>query len=216
MKPKAPPTKRRFENEGHELDYCYDQILYWWYEREDLDKAQRFADRFEALLQSNFSEHEAIVGEEYWSLLSELRGDLPAAIRYREHEIELILRIWELSADTPSFSHVLRVYGVEDFSDRLDLLAILYYDSGDLDKAIATLARSKWICESFRAAFEGEDLLRDYLFERSDGPRLLGTLRKQGWKFLDEARAKGPLPGARPSDRRPGRLRREGRRRGAG
>jgi hypothetical protein len=43
---------------------------------------------------------------------------------------------------------------------------VLYHDSGDLDKALATLRESKRICEEYGIKFDGDDLLQEYLEEK--------------------------------------------------
>jgi hypothetical protein len=125
----------------------------------------------EKLLQKASSDHVAILGEECWSLIYEIRGDLAKAIRYRESEIRQIRRLWEASVGTPGEEIALRHYGVSDLSDRLDLLAILYHDAGDRDKALRVLQESKQLCEAHGVRFDGKDLLRDYLAEKKRAAR---------------------------------------------
>src|SRR5207253_3760224 len=107
--------------------------LHWFYPVRDRGKALRFCERLEELLRKVASRHEAILGESCWSLLYEVRGDLPKAIASREHEIKLIRQLWKISKGTPGEEVALKHYDVSDLSDRLDLLAILYHDAGDLD-----------------------------------------------------------------------------------
>jgi hypothetical protein len=179
MPAKAPPRRTRFRSGWDEINYIYHQILYWFYDRGDRERALRFGDRLEQLLGQYAREHESIFGEECWSLLSELRGDLPAAVRCREHVIELIFKLWEIADDEPA--GVLDGYGVDDLADRFDILATLYHDAGDLNRAIATLSLSKWLCNAFKAPFEGEDLLQDYLLELAVSKGLTKALGKRGW-----------------------------------
>jgi hypothetical protein len=169
-----------------ELNYLYDHILYWSYERGQPGRAGKFLDRFGRLLKERFAEPASIFGEECWSLFRELSGDLAGAIRHREREIELILKLWDVSAGTPGMPVVLERYGTSDLSDRYDLLAILYHDAGDLDGAIVTLMRSKWLCESFKVPYEGESLLQDYLYEKNVNSGLVNALLKQGWRIQTE------------------------------
>src|SRR5262249_41037275 len=61
---------------------------------------------------------------------------------------------------------VLEDYGYGDLSDRLDLLATLYHDRGDLDRAISTLLESEELCKKHGVEFDGEDILREYLEEK--------------------------------------------------
>jgi hypothetical protein len=91
---------------------------------------------------------------------------LSKAIQYREAEIKLIKRLWEISRGTPGEEFVFQQYDVSDLSDRYDLLAILYHDAGNLDKAIQILRESEQLCKENGIRFDGKDLLRDYLAEK--------------------------------------------------
>lgn len=163
---KPPVTRKRFHGEWDELEYLYRKIIYWLYGRGDLRRALDFRDRFEQLLWQIATSHDAIFGEECWSILSELEGNLRGAIRHREREIDLILRLWEVSEHSPAKDVALSRYGSDALCDRLDLLAMLYHDAGDLDRAIVLLVESKRLCESTGSSFGWEDLLQEYLDER--------------------------------------------------
>jgi tetratricopeptide (TPR) repeat protein len=157
------PTRRKFRSAWDEIYYLYHKILYWFYQQEDRRGALRFAPRLEVLLQKADPQEEAISGHECRSVLAELHGDLPAAIQHREKEIRLIRRLWEITPakEFPPFG-----LGPDDLSDRLDLLAILYHDTGKLEKAIAILQESRQLCQKHRVPFDGKDLLRDYQVEQ--------------------------------------------------
>ena len=55
-----------------------------------------------------------------------------------------------------------RQYDYSDLSDRLDILASLYAERGDLDRAVDLLQESKRFCESHQIPFDGQDLLDEY------------------------------------------------------
>jgi tetratricopeptide (TPR) repeat protein len=166
MKAKPPPRRRKFANDWDEIGYLYDKVLYWLYEREDVGKARHYAERLERLLSKTDPAHEAIFGQECWSLVYESRGDFPKAIEHRENEIRLIRRLHEISHNTPPQDLVLKDYGYDDLSDRLDLLATLLHDSGCLNKAITILKESKQLCDAHGIKFDGEDILQEYLEEK--------------------------------------------------
>jgi tetratricopeptide (TPR) repeat protein len=163
MKVKPPPDRRKFADEWDEIRYLYDKLLYWLYQREDVGKARPYAERLERLLRKADPDHKSILGEECWSLVYEVKGDLQKAIEHRKHEIDLIRRFHKLSQNSPHKGFLLRDYGYGDLSDRLDLLATLYHDAGQLNKAIETLQQSKELCDSHGIRFDGEELLREYL-----------------------------------------------------
>jgi hypothetical protein len=166
MKSKPPPARRKFTDEWDEIGYLYDKLLYWLYHRADAEKARPFAERLEEVLPRATPEHEGIFGEECWSLVYEAKGDLPKAIAHRENEIRLIRRLHEISQNTSSADFVFRQYGYADLSDRLDLLAVLYHDSGNLDKALSTIKESQQLCRRHGIRFDGEDILAEYLEEK--------------------------------------------------
>jgi hypothetical protein len=170
MKTEHPPQRRKFSNGREEIDYLYHKLLYWLYEREDQARARYFADRLARLLPKVAPGHDAILPEECWSLICEAREDLSGAIQHRENEVHLIKRLHEISRNTPHEEDVLRLYGHDDLSDRLDLLATLYHDGGDLDKALNTLRESKELCKKHGIQFDGQDIQEEYLKEkRSEG-----------------------------------------------
>jgi len=163
MKTKAPAVRRQFANAWDEINYLRDKLLFWLYQRSKPDKAIPFAKRMQKLLARSDRSQESIVGQEGRSLTFEALGDLHRAIEHREKEIHLIRRLRELSIGTPSEDFALRFYGPSDLSDRLDLLATLHCEVGDLEKAIATLRESRLLCEEHGVEFDGADLLSEYL-----------------------------------------------------
>jgi hypothetical protein len=163
---KHTSRRRKFAHDWDEITFLYHKVLSWLYARQDRPKALQFCDRLEKLLQKASPKHDAVFGEECWSLLSEARGKLAEAIKYREHEIALIKKLRRVSHKSSTRSFVLRGYDIGDLSDRLDLLAILYHDTGDLEKALTVLRQSKALCTTHGIQFDGEELLHEYLSER--------------------------------------------------
>lgn len=161
--PGAGSTRRKFAHEWDEIRYLYHKLLYWLYERQDGRAARKFADRLDELLRRASPSHEAILGEECWSLIWEARGNLDRAIAFREHEIRLIHKLWRAAAHSPVRDAVLKGYGPDDLSDRMDLLAILYRDAGRLDDALKTLRQSKRLCEEQGVPFDGEATLQEFM-----------------------------------------------------
>jgi hypothetical protein len=181
MKTKPPPDRRKFASDADELSYLYQKLLYWLYQRDDSRKARPYAERLERLLKKVDPEHEAIIGAECRSLIAESRSDLQNAIKHRQREIRLINRLYELARRESNPEFMLQEYGYDALCDRLDLMATLYHDSGNLDKAIATLQKSKKLCETHGIKFDGADLLQEYLDEQTAGksrPPRLSTKRK--------------------------------------
>ena len=157
---------REFANAWGEIKHLYDRLLYWLYSREDADKARPFSDRLEELLSKVDPNHESILGEECWSLVYEARGNLTEAIKHRENEIRLIRELHTESKGQPYEKIALEGYDTSDLIDRINLLAVLYHDSGDLDKSITLLQGSKDLCTRHGIPFDAQDTLSEYLKER--------------------------------------------------
>jgi hypothetical protein len=174
MKTKPPPDRRKFADARDEVEYLYHKLLYWLYERKDSVRARAFAARLARLLSRVSPGHEAIFPEECWSLICEARGNLSGAIKHRENEVRLMKRLHEISRNGPHRQAILRLHSYEDLSGRLDLLAVLYHDSGHLEQAIERLQESKRLCQEHGIAFDGGDLLRDYLVEKEQCGRDTG------------------------------------------
>lgn len=166
MKAKPPLQRRAFANEWEEIEYVYQKLLYWLYAREDSRRAMPYADRLASLLIAADSNGESIFGQECWSLIHEAKGDIAKAIEHRENEIRLMRQLHEVAATVAKNSIALERRDYDDLSDRLDLLATLYHDRGDLDKAIEVLRESKRLCESHGIVFDGEEVLDEYSAEK--------------------------------------------------
>lgn len=167
MPTESPPTRRKFAHRWDEVDYLYGKLLYWFYDRQEPRRALPFAQRLERLLRGDASDLGAIFVEECRSLIAELAGDLPEAIAHRESEIRLIRRLHEMARNTPHERFVLGRYGYDDLRDRLDLLATLYHDNGDLDKAIAALQESQQLCKRHGIKYDGRKILQEYTAEKA-------------------------------------------------
>jgi hypothetical protein len=165
----AGPVRRKFAHDWDEVNYLRDKLLYWFYDRGDRRRALPYADRLAELLARISADHAAILGEECWSLVHEVNGDLAAAISARENEIRLIRRLWEVSENSPNRADVLDGYGPADLSDRLDLLAALYRNAGRLDDALAALRGSRQLCDTAGVPFDGADLLEEFEAEKESG-----------------------------------------------
>jgi tetratricopeptide (TPR) repeat protein len=171
MRNKPPAQRRKFASGWDEIGYLYDKLLYWLYGRGDAAKARAYAERLGKLLPKADPDHEAIFSEECWSLIYETKRDFRKAIEHRENEIRLIRRLHEISRGKPHQAVALKNYGYADLSDRLDLLATLYHDSGNLDRAMAILQESKRLCKAHGIKFDGEDILQEYLEVKGNSRR---------------------------------------------
>ncbi len=137
------------------------------YNREDREQARKIASKLEDVLNRQPDVAYSIRGEEIRSLIAELNGNLQEAIRRRECEIRKILELHSLASGKPGWAYVFRQYDYSDVSDRLDLLASLYANVGDWERAIATLRESKAYCDGHGIPFDGQDLLDEFEQERA-------------------------------------------------
>lgn len=161
--------KKREERERNpaDLDSLYLQFVMHYYKKNDRHRAAPLAERLESLLADAPEYADTIMGEEIRSLIAQFRGNLAEAIQSREAEIRKILELHALSVNTPSWDYISRKYDFTDVSDRLDLLAILYDEQGELDRAIAVLMESKQYCESHNIPFDAPDLLAELEQDRA-------------------------------------------------
>src|SRR4051794_29428862 len=117
MANKPPPNRHKFKTDWDEIVYLYEKLLYWLYQRADPAKARPYVRRLEQLLPKADPGHDAILGEECWSLIYEAKGDLRRAIEYRENEIRLIRQLHELSRGKPYEDVALEAYDYTDWAD---------------------------------------------------------------------------------------------------
>jgi tetratricopeptide (TPR) repeat protein len=152
-------------NEWDEIGYLYDKVLYWLYQRNRTSKAAPFVKRLTKLLSKADRDQESIFGQECRSLVCESNGDLEGAIKHRLDEIRKIRRLHTISIGKPNEEYVLSRYGFDALADRLDLLATLYYDNNQTEKAIKALRESKELCDAHGIKFDGAKMLRDFQSE---------------------------------------------------
>jgi hypothetical protein len=162
MNPKATLTPASSPDRNDDLDALYHDLLRLFYDDEDREASLHLATRLEAALQAHPDVAESIQGDAIGSLLAEVHGDFDEAIRKRESEIRKIRELHRLAQGTPGEGLVLRQYGHDDLSDRLDLLAALYGEKGELDRAVAVLEESRQLCEDRGIPFDGQDLLDEF------------------------------------------------------
>jgi tetratricopeptide (TPR) repeat protein len=183
------PTRRKFDGDWDQVLYCYYKILYWFYSRRNRSKAAMFCRSLEPVLKRVANKHEAIKGEECWSLLYEVRGDLEKAILYRTNEIRLIKKVQRIDPK-------MKDYGPADLADRWILLAMLYKDSNKIREAIRALKEAKRICTEKRVKFGSADLLGEYEAELHGSPLTSGS------KSRPRQRSARQHPGLAPKRRR--------------
>jgi hypothetical protein len=110
---KPPTTQRTFASVWGELDYLCRKVHYWLYVRRQSARAQRYRRRLERVLRQLPENDMAIVREEGWALLCELKGVRPQAIAHREREIELMERLHQ-EATSSRYTRETRAYMLRD------------------------------------------------------------------------------------------------------
>lgn len=164
------------------MSRLYDRLVYWLHIRRSARRAQLLAKELRKVLDTNAAEVAgSIFAEECWSLICEAEGDFANAIKRREKEIALIRRLHEITKGTECEELALRQYDHADLRDRLNLLATLRHDSGELEKAIETLHEAKQYAEKHGIQFEDEALLNEYvaaIYELGIDPTAIGLPRE--------------------------------------
>jgi hypothetical protein len=160
MSTRPPEIRRKFSHPWDEIQYLYHQMLYWLFERNDRARAARWSPRLSALLAQHDPLCEAILGAAARALVAEAAGDLWSAIRARQRELELIEQL--NAADAPAEAQ----WSASDIADRLDLLAGLYWDAEDLDRAEEILLQSQRWCAEHKIKFDGREMLHELRQEK--------------------------------------------------
>jgi hypothetical protein len=145
-----------------QMSRLYERLVHWLYERQNVRRAVPVAEELARLLASFGPRPESIFVEECRSLVHEARGDLGRAIKHREDEIRLIRRLHRAARNTGDADSLFQLYSYADLCDRLQLLAMLQHNHGDLKAALRALRECKRLCAAHGMAFDGEDLLRAY------------------------------------------------------
>ena len=167
-----PPARRSFVSGWDEIVYLYHRLLHWFYGRSSPARARPFARRLERLLRREAADHQAIKGEECWSLVHELKGNLPRAIEYRLSEIRLMKRLLAAKEREEKGRSGARHYWPHNHSDlaeRLAILAILYSHSGDLRRARASIKAAKRLSEVHGFEFDSQELFDDLVIPEKIG-----------------------------------------------
>jgi hypothetical protein len=144
-----------------ESERLYHEILDALYERADVPRARKIAIQIDKMLATREDVRQSIRGDELRSLTAEARGDSATAIRHREGEIRKIFELHSMAINKPGWDYVLECYGYDDLSDRLDILASLYADHGDLDRAAEVIEESRRFCSAHGIPFDGEDVAQE-------------------------------------------------------
>jgi tetratricopeptide (TPR) repeat protein len=154
-----------------EAKNLYLRVLRHFYEREEPEKAVPLALSLLRLLDRLDPAATTLPGNEYRAVIAELDNDLQAAIRYRETVIAML--------DGLATKHRLNQAGLSasDYSDQLDLLAILYRRSGRLQDAKAAIEKSASLCREANVKFDGADVQKDIDQALRNAARVLNKRR---------------------------------------
>jgi hypothetical protein len=176
---KPPPTRRSFEGPWDEIAYLFAKVQYW-HDRGNLANARRYVPRLKALVQSEEDWHLATLGQEAWSYIAELRGDLCSASLTLQAAMDSIISHFERNPDPGET-------GTEALMEKFRAplyrrLAELYLRQNQPYGALVTLRRAAALCTQMGYAFEATALLRK--LERAAGrkPRSeAGRRRRIPW-----------------------------------
>ncbi len=133
----------------------YDKVLDTFYGKRDITRAAPHALRLLRALDRLDPAARTLPGNEYRAVIAEVDGDIEGAIRHRLREIRMFDRL--IKAGRLSTARL----GMDEYADRLDLLAALYLDAGQLDLAEKTIRRSEAVCRGAGIPFDGKDIKAD-------------------------------------------------------
>lgn len=173
MKFELPAAATKMPSGWLEVEKLYGRILTLFYEKNDRQGALRLAPKLRLLIALCDPGCTSILGAAARSVLSELEGDYWSAIHCREREIELLRKVQDASLPP-------RVRATaEEISDRLDLLASLHWEAGDLDKAEKILLESERFCTQHAVKFDGRPMLKELRREKKmlAGPKAMTKKR---------------------------------------
>ncbi len=176
MSKQAVRKRRRFADVADEIEHVYQKLVYWHCRDASGVLARRYAARLKKLLPRDEAVPGSIFGEECWSLVFEVEGDIHQAIRHRENGIRLIRRLHAITTKE-QWDLVSKFYGYDDLSDRLVILADLYDQMGQPDRALRILRESKALCSRHGIPFEGQDIVDELLNDTSRNGKRNGRRR---------------------------------------
>ena len=130
----------------------YHRILDLFYGQGSKARAVPIAFRLLRILDKLDPNSDALLTLAARAVLAELDGDLVEAIQFRKRELVAMDRLIakrQLEAASLDFS---------DYADRLDLMANLSFDLGDLDAAEEAIGQSLAFCRKHGVKFDGKDI----------------------------------------------------------
>jgi hypothetical protein len=92
---KAPKSQKRFSTVWGELAYLCQKVHYWLHEQHRRANARHYQSRLEQVLNELPENDQAIIREEGWALLCELKQETAAAVKHRKREIQLLEKLHE-------------------------------------------------------------------------------------------------------------------------
>jgi hypothetical protein len=158
MGKKKRPTAVPPPSVWHEINDVYDELRDVFYRRRNRTRAAPLALRLLRLLDKAAPENEALLAMAGRSLIAEVDGDFPEAIRYKRMEVAAL----KPYADRGALAEL--VLSPDEYSDRLDQLACLHLENGQYPEALAALDESERYCTTHGIPFDGEDVRRDVLW----------------------------------------------------
>lgn len=152
-----PPTRRRFGHGWDEIKYVHSKIAYWC-QCGYLARARRYIPRLEACLRAARESHEAILGEISWSLVAEFNGDIPRAVEFRKHAIDMMMGWFARHPNYSRFDFEVMTYWYRPAL--YAHLAELQLRQGNPAAARRTLIRARQFCDRLGLRFGATRMLR--------------------------------------------------------
>ena len=115
---KRPRTRTHFHSTPDELNYL-SEIAWYFASTASSQSSEAIScmKRFSELLESSGVDDGSIMLQDHWALFHEMRADIPAAIRHREREIELIERLFEIGGPVDPINYAFLARTMEKLLD---------------------------------------------------------------------------------------------------
>jgi len=130
----------------------YHRLLDLFYSQESKARAVPVAFRLLRMLDKLDPNSDTLLTLAARAVIAELDGDLTEAIHYRQRELAVMDQLIakrQLEAADLTYA---------DYADRLDLIANLALELGDLEAAEMAIERSVAFCRKHRVKFDGADI----------------------------------------------------------
>jgi tetratricopeptide (TPR) repeat protein len=151
-----PEDRDSFIHEWDEIKYLNEKMDYWFTYRQDKEKAKQFYEKLKKIVLENDEQKESILGVDSLLMLARFEGNIEKEIYYNKLSINLVTKLLNLG-------EAVDPYTWEDVLDSMELLATLYEENGQRDKALAIVEECFELSKKHNLHFDEEGLKKTIL-----------------------------------------------------